>query len=251
MFNRNEMTDTCVELTIERAGVDCDILVVDDGSEENYDNVKVNVLRLEENSGFTNAVNKGILWCADIYKYVHLLNNDTEPEFDFIKHLYEVMEADNGIGIASSSRIHKNNDEFLYIENYGLDLVRGHQLISKMDLPSEVIDVEWLPTCSSLIRMDMIREIGLFDKRFRNHCSDAEYCVRARMWDWRVVLVPKSRVLHHWSQTTMANHINPEDDQRKFIGKLAGLQYAELMKRMPLDCEKKTYGQLQFMTYSK
>lgn len=252
MFNKADLTDRCVEMTVANAGIECDILVVDDGSEIPYENGSINVLRLNENSGFTNATNQGILWCSDRYEFIHLLNNDTEPEPNFISTLLDVMDNNSSIGIASSSRIHNEADgSFACIENYGLDLVRGHQLISRTNLPDDVIFIDWLPTCSALMRLEMIREIGLLDKQFRNHCSDSEYCIRANMNQWNVALVPKSRVLHHWSLTTSENKINPSEDQNKFIAKLAGLKYAELMKRVPLDCEQKTYGSLQFMTYNK
>lgn len=251
MFGKADMTSRCVDLVIENSGVSCDILVVDDGSPEPFYDDRINVLRLDKNSGFTSAVNNGIVWCSDLYEYLMLLNNDTEPEPNFIKYLLDVLENEPVVGIASSSRIHKKDDGSAFIENYGLDLVRGHQLVSDKDLEDNVIYVDWLPTCSSLIRMSMIREIGLLDKQFRNHCSDSEYCVRANMNGWNVALVPKSRVLHHWSQTTQENSIDPSEDQNKFIAKLAGLKYAELMKRVPLDCDRKIYGQLQFMTYTK
>jgi len=253
MFGKDELTRKCVDLTIQNAGVkDYDILVVDDGSAVPYADDRVIILRLNENSGFTNAANQGILWAGEMYEYIMMLNNDTEPEPDFIKYLLEKMEENPVIGIASSSRIHNDADgNFLFIENHGLDLVRGHQLVSKTDLPEEIIYVDWIPTCSSLIRIRMIREIGIFDKQFRNHCSDSDYCIRANMNGWNVALVPKSRVVHHWSQTTMENGVNPAEDQKKFIAKLAGMKYAELMVRMPLDCENKRYGRLQFMVFDK
>src|SRR3990167_5670629 len=137
MYGKKELTEKCVEMTIENAGIeDYDILVVDDGSPEPFKykqeidtKVRVAVLRLSENSGFTNAVNQGILWCGDMYEYIHLLNNDTEPEKDFLKHLLDAMEENRVIGIASSSRLHKREDGSVYVENHGLDLVRGHQLV--------------------------------------------------------------------------------------------------------------------------
>jgi len=252
MYGKHEMTKTCIDYTLKNAGAECDIIVIDDGSKDPFYDERVFTLRLPENSGFTNAANQGILWAQEKnYEFIHLLNNDTEPETDFIKHLLDAMTQNPVIGIASSSRLHKKEDGTSFVENHGLDLVRGHQLVSDKDLDKEIVFVEWLPTCSSLMRMEMIREIGLLDKRFRNHCSDAEYCIRANMNGWNVALVTKSRVLHHWSQTTMENNIDPANDQNKFVAKLAGLQYAELMKRMPLDCENKVYGRLQFMVYNK
>jgi len=99
--------------------------------------------------------------------------------------------------------------------------------------------------------MSMIREIGMLDKRFRNHCSDAWYCIQAKLRGWKVILVPKSKVMHHLSVTTTSLNINADHDQKLFIELLACLDMAILLKEMPLDLESKTYGQISFLTYKK
>jgi len=253
MYGKEEYTKKCIDLTYQNAGTEIDVLVVDDGSpvefEQPYDSTKPFVtLRLAQNSGFTNATNQGILWAQKRdYDYVHCLNNDTEPEADFIKNQLEVMESDPKIGICGSVRKYPDGRK----ELCGADLIRGHQYFSTPELPESPMDVNWLPICSSLIRMDMIREIGLLDKRFRTHCSDSDYCIHAKMRGWRVMLVPKSVVIHHLSVTTKSLGIEASDDQRLFIEKLAGLEYARLMNEMPLDCSTKQYGKLEFSVYTK
>lgn len=99
--------------------------------------------------------------------------------------------------------------------------------------------------------MSMIRDIGLLDKRYRNHCSDSSYCLYAKTRGWEVVIVPTSIVVHHLSITTTANKVMVDDDQRKFLEVLAGLEYQKLMSAMPLDGEAKTWGRLSFEVYKK
>ena len=55
MFGKEEYTNKCVEAVTANYGTGdpIEILVVDDGSPTPYVNEKVNVIRLEENSGFT------------------------------------------------------------------------------------------------------------------------------------------------------------------------------------------------------
>ena len=255
MYGFGEYTKKCIEMTLENAGMDVDILIVDDGSETPfyYGHESVFIHRLDENSGFTNATNQGILWCGDKYKYIHLLNNDTEPEKNFIKVLYDLMEANPRIGIASSARKHPSKDspKGYLIEMFGIDLIRGYQLCCQDDLPQDYYQCNWVPVSSSLVRHEMIRYIGILDRRMRNHCSDNDYCIRARMNNWDVVVVPKSKVFHHHEITTTTHKLSPYDDQKILIEKLAGIQYAQLMKEMPLDHENKTWGKLDFMTYTK
>lgn len=250
MFGKEEYTRKCVDLVTENYGTGepIEILVVDDGSPHEFKDHKINVIRLEENSGFTKAANEGILWAqyrnAD---YVLLLNNDTEPRPNFLKSLVEIMENDPSVGIAGSIREYANGT----IELCGADLIRGHQYLGSKDMDKKPIEVNWLPLCSALIRMDMIREIGILDKRFRNHCSDSWYCINAKMHGWKIILDPNSVVLHHLSVTTTSNNINVEHDQRLLLEKLACMDQAKLMKEIPLDIEAKTYGKLSFTVDKK
>lgn len=253
MYGKEEFTRKCLELTLENAGYPIDVLIVDDGSLKPFEmespcRQNIQVLRIEENSGFTNAANQGILWAQRrAYDYVHMLNNDTEPCPDFIKILVDIMEADSTVGIAGSVRQYPDGR----VELCGADLIRGHQYFAAENYDEKPLEVNWLPICSALIRMDMIREIGILDKRFRNHCSDSWYCIHAKMNGWKVILAPKSKVIHYLSVTTTASGISAEKDQNLFIEKLACMDYAKLMKQMPLDLESKTYGQLSFTVYKK
>jgi hypothetical protein len=251
IFGKEDMTRKCIEKTLNNSGCDIDILVVDDGSKKpfKYDSDKnVYVLRLGVNGGFTNAINRGILWAGMMYEYIHLLNNDTEPKQKFLKVLVDRMDKDDSIGIIGSARLHANNN----VELYGADLLRGYQMTTTMkDLTKEVIECDWIPFCSVLLRFSMIREIGLLDKHMKNHCSDNDYCFRAKQADYKVMLDTNSIVLHHHSVTVKEHKIVPESDQKVFLEKFANLWYAQLMKRLPLDAEFETYGQLKFEVITK
>lgn len=254
MYGKEEYTKKCIEFTLKNSGCECDILVVDDGSHKPfiYYGTGVDVIRLDKNSGFTAATNAGILWAqVRDYDYVLCLNNDTEPELNFLKHLVDLMESNPKVGICGSVRRHPKK-EGEPIELCGSDLIRGYQYFTEESkLPPDPIPCNWFPVCSGLLRMDMIREIGLLDKRMINHCSDTEYCFRAKFAGWEVMIVPKSIVTHHLSVTTTANNIAVDDDQKLMLEKIAGLDYAKLLTAMPLDGEAKTWGRLNFEVYTK
>lgn len=261
MFGKEEYTRKCIELTLKNSGMPVDILVVDDGSPEpffcleEHTERNVSVLRLPENTGFTNAVNQGILWAQKKdYAYVHLLNNDTEPQPNFIKILWDFMESNEVVGIAGSARI-LETDSPHNIELMGADLIRGYQRCTDGNIPQDPIFCHWVPLCSTLIRMDMIREIGLLDKRMKIWCSDNDYCIRANFAGWNVAVLPKSLVKHKHAVTTdtiqKERKYSPEDDQRILIEKMAGMQYAKLMQELPLDASQGTFGKILFEVYQK
>jgi hypothetical protein len=252
MYGQESYTDKCVDVTIQNAGVDVDIIVVDDGSKLPYKNDKVEVCRLSENSGFTQATNTGILKALDgKYDYVHLLNNDTEPYPNFIKVLLDVMEKSPNIGIASSIRYYPIEDP--YYEYFGADLISGYQMICKEAsvIPGEVIHCNWVPVCSSLLSVEMIKYLGLFNRKMRNHSSDVEYCLRAKIAGYKIVVCTDSRVLHYHEVTTKSNNQTPYPDQAEWLRILSNVYYAEFMKAMPLDTGSKLWGKLEFSTYNQ
>lgn len=247
MFGQEEYTRKCIDSCMKHAGIVHDILVVDDCSPTPFVDERVNIIRLAENSGFTAATNAGILWAQDRgYEFVHLLNNDTEGLPNFIKILLDILDADESVAIASSARIYPKGG---VVELYGADLIRGFQIVMKeSELIEDTIQCNWVPVCSSLIRMSVIRELGLLNKRMRNHSSDLEYCLRIKIAGYTIVVDTRSKVLHHHEVTTKHNKIVPEQDQRVLLEILSGVYYAQFMKEMPLDPESGTYGRLVFDT---
>lgn len=253
MFNFNEMTEKCVNLARKNAGMDdVDILVVDNGSAKEYAAQDGElVINLSTNTGFTNAVNEGIKWCSHYYKYIMLLNNDTEPYPGYLKALVDVMDSDNKIAVASSVRKVPMNGEGSY-ELGGMDWMRGHSKLA-WQKEHDVMDFEWVPFCSVILRYDIIRELGLLDKNMKNYCSDNDFCARARMAGYRVVVVPQSEVLHYRGVTVIENKDNLDlgMDQKLFLEKLSGLTWQTLLDKMPLDVERNIWGRINFDTENR
>ncbi len=252
MYGKPELTNNCIDFCRANAGIEHDILVVDDGSPEPYKHPGVNVLRLEKNQGFTGATNAGILWCSDRYDYIHLLNNDTEGQPDFLKVLVDVLEQNEAIGIAASSRIVDKDGKKVF-ELTAIDLVSGYQTYveSIKDLP-ELIHTYWVPLCSAMVRHSVIREIGLLDKHMRTWCSDNDYCIRANFAGYNTTLVAKSMVTHiHQATTGKASGVKVREDQEVLMKKIMNIDYAVLMDKLPLDHGSQTWGRPSFETYVK
>jgi len=244
MYGEEDYTRKCIDFCIKNAGIVHDLLVVDDGSPVPFSDERIPTLRIAKNGGYTPAVNQGILYAQErMYEYVLLLNNDTEAEPNFLKLLVDEAEKSAENGIVCSARRYPNGD----IELHGADLVRGFQNVTKQEhLVKEVLNCIWIPFGCVLLKMSMIREIGLLDKDMKMYCTDNEYCLRARFAGYKSLLVTESIVFHHHSVTCLKHNILPEEDQRKWLEKISGLNYAKVMQEMPLDASEKTYGRLTF-----
>ena len=104
-WNGREILGTCLDAVRLQSLVPHEVIVVDngstDGSEEfirqNYP--EVHLILLGVNIGFAGAVNRGIEWATGIY--IALLNNDTEPDRDWLKALVTRLESSPESGSAA------------------------------------------------------------------------------------------------------------------------------------------------------
>ena len=64
---------------------------------------------------------------------------------------------------------------------------------------TEARDWPWLPFCVAAFHPSMVQEIGLPDANLRMWFSDSDYCIRARLAGWSVILEPGAVVRHEQS----------------------------------------------------
>jgi len=249
MYNFPEMTHECIDTVLQNAEMDIDIVVVDDGSTVPYVDKRVSVVRHDENKGFTAAMNTGIIWCDNRYEYVMSLNNDTLPEKGWLKPLIDALDKDKTIAIAGSTKIVKRDP--YTVENVAADLLFGWHMYTTEDVNHEIVYCVWFGLTSAIMRSSVIREVGLWDKRFRNHCSDNEFCYRCIMAGYRIALIPKSKVFHLHEVTTRHSKVSTQDDQIKLFDKIRGVYMQQILDSLPLDHKEGTWGRLKMEIYKK
>ena len=247
MLNFNELTDKCVDSVIKNAGVDCNILVIDDGSKKPYDRTGIHVMRFDEPHGNTHSINTGIMFFDNKYEYIMNLDNDVELAPNAIKELVDIMDAQPSIAIAGSMRIRERDGKKIYCGQM-LDTRGNCASANEGDMANLCL---WVSGCSVLMRSSIIQEIGMFDKRFDNYCQDAEWCLRAIMNDYSVAIVPRSVVYHVGEITMQTNLINNLGDKEKFMKILSGKWLQDILEHLPLDITKGLYGRLKYDTFNK
>ena len=245
MHNFGELTDRCIETIQKNAGIDHEILVVDDLSDIPYKNDKVSVIRLKEHSGYTKATNLGLRFLRLDYDYVLLLNNDTLPQPDFLKNLVERAESDKGIGIVGSTRI--NAWEPYREAGPGLDLTTGLvQYVKDPEEWKEPMQCIWMPFCSALLSRACVEYVGLLDEKMITHCSDNDYCLRSIFMGFGIVVEPRSKVFHYQSVTVNSLALEPYDDQITFAKKWFAPAMNEILRAIPINYEMKKWGIMGF-----
>lgn len=184
-----------------------EVLVVDngstDGSAEWLREHGIPAVFLKENTGFSGAVNIGIRQART--PYVILLNNDTEPEPDYVRELLRIMERSPGIFSASSKMVqlfHKDliDDAGDMYSLLGWAYQRGvGQKVSGYRRPVRVF-----AACAgaAIYRRELFEKVGYFDESHFAYLEDIDVGYRAKILGYENVYCPSAIVYHVGSGTS-------------------------------------------------
>ena len=155
----------------------------------------------DKNLGPTPGWNIGIkevLKAQKNYKYIWLLDDDVKIEQLTLMSLIKEAERDPHIAVVGSVVYDLHNPEQLVTAGLHIDWNKPALFynIPEPEKVEELFDVTIMPACSSLIRTDLYRKLGLFDERLRLYWGDTEWCVRAIRNGYRVCCSGKSKVWH-------------------------------------------------------
>ena len=206
--NGDHLLRNCLDALQKQSFQDFDIVVVDDGSEDdsaricsNYD--KTTCIRLDRNRGFAAAVNEGIRNTKA--PYVALLNNDARPADDWLESLFEALQKNEAFSYGASRVLCSSRPELLDragdLYTYaGVALMRGHLELAEERYSREE-EVFGASAVAALYRRSLFEDIGLFDEDYFCIYEDVDLCLRARLRGHRCLYVPKAKVHHIGSAT--------------------------------------------------
>ncbi len=232
-YNGVHFMEPCLAALEEQSCQDFDILVVDngssDGSVEWLKERDIPAIFLDKNTGFSGAVNTGIR--AAKTPYVILLNNDTEPEPEYVEELLKAIEQSPRIFSVSPKMIqlyHKDlmDDAGDMYSIMGWAYQRGvGQETSRYNRPCHIFSA-----CggASIYRRKVFDEIGLFDELHFAYLEDIDVGYRAKIAGYYNRYCPTARVFHVGSGTSGSKY-------NSFKVKLAARNNVYLnYKNMPL-----------------
>ena len=212
-YDRWMWTERCLRaLSHTEAFKLSDVYIVDDCSttrppqrlKDRYTNISWR--RNETNLGFIGACNALLSNLpANTYEYVHLLNNDTEPQPGFLAESLRVLEGSPGVALVGSKLIYGDGT----IQEEGGRVFRdgSTENIGRGDetrrIPSKQNrSVDYCSGASLLIRFGLFRSIGFFDSRYcPAYYEDTDLAFAVRQQGFDVIYCPKSVVVHHESKS--------------------------------------------------
>jgi GT2 family glycosyltransferase len=213
-WNGRDVITECIDSLREVNYPPLRIVVVDNNSQDDSpqlvrDNYpEVEMIENEENLLFAAGNNVGIRYAlqqgAD---YILLLNNDTEVDADFSRHLVDALDSDERNGIAGPKILYHHEAERIWYGGggfYPLIWIPRHLNIRKSDqkLGQQRIETGYVSGCAMLIKREVIEDIGLLDSSYYMYCEDVDYCLRASIAGWKCVYEPSARVYHKVSASS-------------------------------------------------
>jgi len=156
-----------------------------------------------ENLGFSGGNNAVIRRaCAQGFKYVLLLNNDTVVDPDFLCAMVRAAEADPMIGMVGAKVYFASEPDVIWYAGGVINFSKVHPFahVGEGDVDRRQHDLaretDWITGCCLLVRCELVRQVGLLDELFGYYCEDVDWCLRARRMGWKVWYEPRARVWH-------------------------------------------------------
>jgi GT2 family glycosyltransferase len=185
------------------------IVVVDNGSTDGSEQAikaafpDVTFIQTGENLGYAEGNNVGIRHAMESGgDFVFILNNDTTTDTNVVTALVAQAEKNPNAAILGPKIYFYERPDIINSAGGHLDydtLVRGHIGYGVRDdgtMYASVAAVEWITGCAMLLRLSVLREVGLFDPDFFLVCEELDLCTRIRKRGFAILFVPEAKLWH-------------------------------------------------------
>ncbi|WP_026632564.1 glycosyltransferase family 2 protein [Dyadobacter alkalitolerans] len=219
-WNGYDVTRECLESLYQIDHDNYHIVLVDNGSHDGsvekiraeFGDLKLDILDLKKNLGFTGGNNEGIVFAKEKYNsdYYLLLNNDTTVEPNFLTEMLKTFDnnpkcyavvpkiyfshAPNVIWFAGG----KISPVTGIVKHYGID----QQDTGKYD---EGKTIEYMNGCCALISSASIESVGVLDNIFFANTEDVDYSMRIIKSGHTIEYNPKAVIYHKFNHTFKSN----------------------------------------------
>lgn len=217
-YNGRVFLDACLssvfQISYPRSSYE--VILVDnastDGSVEYVRNnfPLIRILALNKNYGFTEGNNRGAeLACGDLIVF---LNNDTVVDKNWLNELARVALSDSKIGICGSKimsmkdrNVTQYNGRHLHVLG---GVIPGGFYTYKNELGKEFHAVGSVQGSSFLVRKDVFKSLGGFDRDYFLYSDEVDICYRAWISGYYVAYAPNSIVYHYGGGTAKTLNSN-------------------------------------------
>ncbi len=155
-----------------------------DGSIQVAMNTKnIDVLLSTENLMYTGGINSGLQYIEYRYHpdYVILADADNFCEKETYQKLMLFMEQNPKVGMTQPLVVSKKDHSHIYSCGHSyVDGIFCRRIRTLPDKPIDLLDLKSCSICSSIIRMDILRRIGLLNECFKIYYESSDLSFRIR-----------------------------------------------------------------------
>lgn len=224
--NQPELLPLCVASCFEeinRAGVDGEVIVIDNASVDRYPEKlaqvypHIRIIRNEQNLSFSAANNRGIR--ASTGHYTLILNDDAVLQQDSLQMMLKKLYSCPQVGAVGPKLINPdgsiqkgfNNNRGVRLRGLVSDILGLSDFFGKWRLTRFMLTrrgdgnksgetVEIAGACL-LARREALEAVGLFDEGFYYWFEDSDLCFRLLKAGWKQFFVAEAEVMHFGSTT--------------------------------------------------
>ena len=212
-YNGIEFLKTCLDSIYSQSFKDFELIIVDDAStdqsvefvKKNYPNAKI--IRLEQNSGFSKVVNRGIKEAKG--EHLFILNNDTKLDKDCLLEIKNAIDKNREFDIFACKILSMDDPAKIDSAGDGYSLIGNPYKIGykQKDGPKYQSPKEVFGACAAaaVYKRTIFQDIGGFDEDFVYYNEDSDLNFRARLKGYRCLYVPGAIVYHKLMATGKKN----------------------------------------------
>ncbi|MCL6603780.1 MAG: glycosyltransferase family 2 protein [Paenibacillus sp.] len=226
-YNGLNQLQACVDSIRTHTITPYEIIVVDNGSEDQTTaycrSEKITFISMPANLGFPVACNLGLqLACGD---ELMLLNNDVIVSRNWLSNLKQALYSSPDIGIVGPITNYASGRQ--QVETFYEGIPAFHKATETTNIPdpSKWRETLRLVGMCFLFKREVLDIVGLLDERFSpGHYEDDDYCFRARLLGYRLLIAGDALVHHEGSVSFKQVYIGGwqelvERNRRLFIDK--------------------------------
>lgn len=207
-WNQFNLTQACI-VSLKKCNYNNFKIILVDNASEDKSGIKLSnkfpdvvFIQNKKNLGFTGANNKGIQYAKNhSFKFIMLLNNDTEVDKNFISPLINKLSNNSKLGAVQPIITYWHNRNIIW--NFGgkinkftgqVQTINKGKKIDQINLKKET---EWISGCCFVVKSEIIEKAGKLDNSYFVYFEDVDWSVRIIQAGYKLELEPKSLIFHH------------------------------------------------------
>ena len=210
-WKKYDLTLNCIDSVLKSSYKNFKIILIDNESQNSFpDEInkseKIQIIKNENNEGFSKANNQGIKYSIkNGFDYILLLNNDTLIKNDLIDSL-----------IQQSSTLNQKIIQPLILNYDGSKIWNAGGKINNFFGTFQILEkgkgfknfkknrtyTDWFTGCCVLIKSEIFNHVGYFDERFFAYYEDIDYSIRLKKMGYSIALMTSSYLQHYESASS-------------------------------------------------